>query len=65
MKPTVKALLAALLLLSTSQGFAADSKLSLSGKEEVPAVETAATGTGTITVGADKSISGSVTLPLS
>ena len=27
----------------------------------MPAVETAATGTGTITVGADKSISGSVT----
>lgn len=61
MKPTVKVALAALLLLSTSQLFAGDSKVSLTGKEEVPAVETAATGTGTITVGADKSISGSVT----
>jgi hypothetical protein len=61
MKPTVKVALSALLLLSTSQLFAGDSKVSLTGKEEVPAVETAATGTGTITVGADKSISGSVT----
>ena len=33
----------------------------MAGKEEVPAVETAATGSGTITVGADKSVSGSVT----
>jgi hypothetical protein len=61
MKPTVKVALSALLLLSTSQLFAGDSKVSLTGKEEVPAVESAATGTGTITVGADKSISGSVT----
>ena len=61
MKPTVKVALSALLLLSTSQVFAGDSKVSLTGKEEVPAVETAATGTGTITVGADKSVSGSVT----
>jgi hypothetical protein len=52
---------AALLLLGTSQVFAGDSKVSLTGKDEVPAVETAATGAGTITVGADKSISGSVT----
>jgi hypothetical protein len=52
---------AALLLLGTSQVLAGDSKVSLTGKDEVPAVETAATGTGTITVGADKSVSGSVT----
>ena len=61
MKPTVKVALSALLLLSTSQVFAGDTKVSLTGKEEVPAVETTATGTGTITVGADKSVSGSVT----
>ena len=61
MKPTVKVALSALLLLSTGQVFAGDSKVSLTGKEEVPAVETMATGTGTITVGADKSVSGSVT----
>lgn len=52
---------ATLLLLGTGQSLAGDSKVSLSGKEEVPAVETAASATGTITVGADKSISGSVT----
>ena len=52
--------LSALLLLGTSLALAGDSKVTLSGGEEVPAVQTAATGTGTITVGADKSISGSV-----
>ncbi len=35
--------------------------LSLSGAEEVPPVATGASGTGTITVGIDKSVSGSVT----
>ena len=40
---------------------AADVKVTLSGKEEVPAVETAATGSGTITVNDDKTVSGSVT----
>jgi CHRD domain-containing protein len=52
--------LSALLLLGTSLAFAGDSKVTLSGADEVPAVQTAATGTGTITVGADKSVSGSV-----
>ncbi len=33
----------------------------LSGSQEVPPVSTAASGRGTITVGADKSVSGSVT----
>jgi hypothetical protein len=41
--------------------FAADVKVTLSGKDEVPAVETAATGSGTITVNDDKSVSGSIT----
>ncbi len=35
--------------------------LTLNGSQEVPPVTTAASGSGTITVGADKSISGSVT----
>ena len=35
--------------------------VTLSGSQEVPAVTTSASGSGTITVGADKSISGSVT----
>jgi hypothetical protein len=39
---------------------AAGSELQLSGDQEVPPVTTAAKGTGAITVGADKSVSGSV-----
>jgi hypothetical protein len=61
MKTTTHAALAALLVLSTNLALAGDSKVTLTGKEEVPAVETAATGSGTITIGADKSVSGSVT----
>lgn len=38
----------------------ADSKVTLSGAEEVPPVSTAASGTGTIKVSADKKVSGSV-----
>lgn len=53
--------LSALLLLGTSLAFAGDSKVTLTGSEEVPAVQTTATGAGTITVGADKSVSGTVT----
>lgn len=40
---------------------AADSKVTLSGTEEVPAVTTSATGTGTIAIKDDKSVTGSVT----
>src|SRR4051812_39696252 len=36
-------------------------KVALSGDKEVPPVQTKATGNGTITVGQDKSVSGSVT----
>ena len=39
---------------------AADVKVMLSGSQEVPAVTTSASGSGTITVGDDMSISGSV-----
>lgn len=39
---------------------AADIKVTLSGSQEVPAVMTKATGSGTITVGDDKSVKGSV-----
>lgn len=59
MKSNIHAL-ALVLLLGPGLALAGDSKVSLTGSEEVPAVETAATGSGTITVGADKSISGSV-----
>jgi len=36
-------------------------KVTLSGDQEVPAVTTAASGSGTITIGSDMSVSGSVT----
>lgn len=40
---------------------AADIKLTLAGDQEVPPVKSAGTGTGVITVGADRSVKGSVT----
>lgn len=61
MKSNIHVVLATLLILGPGLALAGDSKVSLTGKEEVPAVETAATGSGTITVGADKSVTGSVT----
>lgn len=41
--------------------YAADMSAKLTGKDEVPAVETAATGMSKITVGEDMSVKGSVT----
>ena len=55
------AALSAMLFLSAGLALAGDSKVSLTGDAEVPAVTTTASGTGTITVNADKSVSGSVT----
>jgi hypothetical protein len=60
MKSNIYVALATVLLLGPGLALASDSKVSLTGKEEVPAVETTASGTGTITVGADKSVTGSV-----
>ena len=40
---------------------AADIKVTLAGDQEVPPVKSAGTGTGTIIIGTDKSVSGSVT----
>jgi hypothetical protein len=48
-------------LLGNGVATAGDSKVVLTGAEEVPAVATSATASGTITVSADKSVSGSVT----
>lgn len=45
---------------ATSGGDAAGVKVNLSGSQEVPAVKTSASGSGTITVAADKSVSGSI-----
>ena len=60
MKSNIHVALAAVLLLGPGLALA-DSKVTLTGKEEVPAVQTEASGSGTIAVGADKSVSGSVT----
>ncbi len=46
--------------LFSGAGVALAGKVTLSGSQEVPAVETSASGTGTITVKADKTVSGSV-----
>lgn len=48
-------------LMLSGAASAADVKVTLSGAEEVPAVTTSATGTGTIQVNDDKTVSGSVT----
>ncbi len=59
-KAAKAALLAALLLCAAFAALAADSKITLSGSQEVPLVKTTATGSGTITVGDDKSVKGSI-----
>ena len=61
MKTRFHVALSCLLLLGPGLALAADSKVNLTGKEEVPPVQTEALGMGTITVGADKSVKGSVT----
>ena len=54
------ALAAVAMTLTAGLALADDVKVKLTGAEEVPAVTTTATGSGTITVGADKAVSGSV-----
>lgn len=49
------------LLTAVPAAMASDSKVTLSGAEEVPPVTTSATGTGTINVSADKKVTGTVT----
>jgi hypothetical protein len=55
--------LGGLLLAALAAGsvYAGDVKLTLAGSHEVPPVTTSATGTGTISVKEDKTVSGSVT----
>jgi hypothetical protein len=50
-----------LLAMGVSVALAVDAKVVLSGGQEVPPVTTSATGSGTITVAADQSISGKIT----
>jgi hypothetical protein len=47
-------------LFASGLALGADVKVTLSGDQEVPAVKTDASGTGTISVGDDKSVKGSV-----
>jgi hypothetical protein len=59
--PSVRALIAATVLAtSCASALAADIKVKLTGAEEMPPVTTTASGTGTITIAADKSVSGSI-----
>jgi CHRD domain len=51
---------AAGLIAFCGASFAADLKVTLIGAEETPPVTTTATGTGTITIAADKSVSGTI-----
>lgn len=44
-----------------SDSYQQSNRLSLTGAQQVPALTTSASGSGTITVGADKSVSGSIT----
>lgn len=44
-----------------NMGLSSDTKVTLSGNQEVPPVTTSASGNGIITVGPDKSVSGSIT----
>ena len=51
---------AAALLAIGATALAADLKVTLTGAEETPPVTTSASGTGTISIGADKTVSGRV-----
>jgi hypothetical protein len=57
----VRALVAATALaVAVGSAFAADVKVKLVGAEETPPVTTSATANGTITIAADKSVSGTI-----
>jgi CHRD domain len=56
----VRAFLAATILAFGGSAFAVDLKVTLTGAEETPPVTTSASGKGTISIAADKSVSGTV-----
>jgi CHRD domain len=59
--PAARALLASAALVAFSGSiFAADLKVNLTGAEETPPVTTSASGTGTISIAADRSVSGTI-----
>lgn len=57
----VATLAAGVLTAGIGASIAAESKLMLSGTQEVPSISTAASGNGAIAVGSDRSVRGSVT----
>jgi hypothetical protein len=59
-RPARIAIAAAILTLASAAVFAKDVKVDLTGTEEVPSVTTAASGHGTIKIGKDSTVSGSV-----
>ena len=60
-RPLAAAMAFTMLGAFSATAMGADIKVTLSGANEVPPVTTAAAGSGTITVGADMAVSGSVT----
>jgi hypothetical protein len=59
--PSVRALVATVILVAGSGSvLAVDLKVKLIGAEETPPVTTSASGTGTITIATDKSVSGTI-----
>ncbi len=56
-----KSIIALSIVLAAGLAQANESKVTLTGAEETPAVTTQATGQGSIVVNADKSVSGSIT----
>jgi CHRD domain len=58
--PALTVIVAAL-ALGTGLAYATETKVELTGSQEVPAVQTPATGRGTISVSDDKSVKGTVT----
>ena len=53
-------IVSAVCVIGSGSALAADLKVDLTGAQETPPVTTSASGTGSITVGADKSVSGTV-----
>ena len=56
-----RAIAVALAVAASGIALGADVKVTLAGDQEVPPVKTEATGTGTISIGDDKAVSGSIT----
>jgi CHRD domain len=58
--PRICALVAAVFIVNSGSVFAKDVKVSLTGSEETPPVTTSASANGTISIKADKTVSGSI-----